>query len=121
MPAFPTVKYSWQDLSEQTDSVVQTEPMERGRPKRRRIHSDARTELQLTVFFDTKAEAAAFLDWFNTDINVGQADFDFTHPRTGAVVLANVVGGQLGPLTFSQRTLEASQRTLRIEFWLPAI
>lgn len=117
MPAaFPTVKYSWRDLQEQPDSVVERAPMERGMPKQRRTNSDARVEVPITVFFDTKAEAAAFEDWFYTDINGGADYFSMVQPRTGATVTARVVGGRLGPLQFQQRTLEASSRTIIIEY-----
>ncbi len=120
MATFPTVKYSWRELSEAPEPVVQRSDMERGIPKQRRIASDARVEVELQVFFDTKAEAAAFETFFWTDINAGQDFFTWTHPRTGAVLQARVVNGQLGPLKFSQRTLEASQRGLKLEYWRSA-
>lgn len=116
MAAFPTVKYDWRELSETVDPVVAREPMERGLPKQRRVNSDARVELALTVHFDTLAEAEAFETWFFTTIKGGQDFFDFTPPRGGATVQARVVGGQLGPLQFSQKTLQASRRSLRVEY-----
>lgn len=120
MSAFPTVKFDWKDLSEEQDPLVATTPMERGKAKVRRTNSDARSELAMTVYFDTKTEAADFLNWFNVDISAGADEFDFTHPRTGTTYQARVVGGKLGPLTHSQRTLEASQRQLKIEYWMAA-
>ncbi len=116
MAAFPTVKYDWRELGESVDPVVAREAMERGMPKQRRINSDARVEVALTIYFDTLAEAAAFETWFFSTINAGQDYFDFTPPRGGATVQARVVGGQLGPLQYQQRTLEASKRSLRIEY-----
>lgn len=121
MAAFPTtVAYDWRDLSSSPESVVLRQPMERGRPKQRRTNSDVRIELELTVHFDTKAQALAFEDWYYVDINAGQDSFDFTNPWTGALVVARVVGGQLGPLMASNRTLDASKRTLKIEYWRSA-
>lgn len=119
MAAFPNVKYDWQDLSLAPESVVERSEMERGIPKQRRVASDARVEVQLTVHHDTKAQAAAFEAWFFDDIDAGQAWFDWTHPLTGTMVQARVVNGQLGPLKFVQRTLEASSRSLKIEYWRP--
>ena len=121
MATFPIyAKYDWRDLLETPDSVVERTDMERGRPKQRRIASDVRIEVQLTVQFDTKAQAAAFEAWFFDTIHAGQDYFDWQHPRTGAVLQARVVGGTLGPLKFEQRTLEASNRSLKLEYWRSA-
>ncbi len=120
MAAFPDVKFDWRDLSEAPDSVVDRTEMERGIPKQRRIASDARVEIPMTLLFDTKVEAAAFEDWFYEDINAGQDFFDFTHPRTGVVVQARVVQGTLGKLQFDQATLQASKRQLTVEYWRSA-
>lgn len=117
MAAFPTVKYEWRDLGEDPEPVVVRGEMERGIPKQRRVRSDVRVEIPLTIHFDTKAEAAAFETWFFTTIKAGQDWFDFTHPRLGTTVTARVVGGELGPLTFTKRTLESSKRGLKIEYW----
>lgn len=117
MAAFPNVKFDWQDLGLKPEPVVERSEMERGVPKQRRIASDARVEVPITVRHDTKAEALAFEDWFYEDINAGQDWFNWTHPMTGAVVQARVVGGELGQLNFEQKTLEASNRTLKLEYW----
>lgn len=120
MAAFPTVKYEWRDLAEDVEPVVERTAMERGVPKQRRVHTDARVELPITVHFDTKAEAAAFETWFFDTIDAGQDWFDFTHPRTGSVVNARVVDGKLGPLSYLNKSLEASKRSLKIEYWRSA-
>lgn len=118
MATFPSnVKFGWRDMGEKPDSVTESAPMERGIPKQRRINSDARVELTLTLHFDSKAEAAAFETWFYVDIKAGQDFFDFVHPRTGATVQARFKGGELGTLTYLQRTLERSQRQVTLEFW----
>ena len=120
MATFPVVKFDWRDLTEAPDTIVERSEMERGIPKQRRIASDARVEVMLTLHFDTKAEAAAFETWFYTTINAGQAWFDWTHPRTGQVVQARIVGGELGPLKFMQQTLQASSRSIKLEYWRSA-
>lgn len=117
MAAFPNVKFNWQDLAFTPESVVERSEMERGIPKQRRKASDAREELDLTIYFDTKAEAGAFEDWFFDVINAGQDWFDFPHPVTAAVLQARVVNGELGALKFDQPTLQASRRALKIEYW----
>jgi len=117
MPAFPTVAYDWRDLGNAPESVVLRQRMERGRPKQRRTNSDVRIEVALTCYFDTAAQAAAFETWFFVDIKAGQDDFDIVNPWTGAIVVASVVGGELGPLMALNRTLESTKRTLKIEYW----
>lgn len=121
MATFPsTVKYGWRDLTEAPESVVERTQMERGIPKQRRVRSDVRVELQLTLEFDSKAEVASFETWFYTDIKAGQEFFDFVHPRTGATVQARFVEGGLGELRFRHRILEQSTRTVRLEYWRAA-
>lgn len=119
MAAFPTtgVRYDWRDLSEATDPVVERAAMERGIAKQRRINSDARVEIALTLHFDTQAETAAFEDWFYDDINAGQDFFDFVHPRLGTTVQGRVVGGELGPLSYLDPTLGYARRSIKVEYW----
>ena len=120
MATFPTVKFEWRDLTEAPESVVARAPMERGVAKQRRVNSDARVEMPMTLHFDTAAEATAFETWFYVDIKAGQDFFNFTHPRTGAALLARIVGGELGPLSFLQPTLAACKRTIKLEWWRQA-
>lgn len=117
MAAFPTVKYEWSSLGVDIEPVVARQAMERGIPKQRRVNSDVRVELDIAAHFDTKVEALAFETWFFTDINAGQDFFDFTCPYTGAAVQARIVGGAIGKLSFLQRTLEASKRSFKLEYW----
>lgn len=119
MPAFPAVKYEWRELGDDQGSVVERAPMERGLPKQRRVNSDALVTVALTVHFDTLGEAQAFLGWFVNDIKAGQDSFDFTDPLTGAAVQGRIPEGRLGPLTYLQKTLQASKRTVRVEFLRP--
>lgn len=118
MATWPTgMRYDWRDFSETPEPVVERSEMERGVPKQRRIASDARVEVQLTLHFDTKAEIADFETWFYTTIKAGQDFFDWPHPRTGATVQARVVGGELGQLTYLRGPLDKAKRSLKIEYW----
>ena len=120
MAVFPsTQKFGWRDLQEDPQPVVERTQVERGIPRQRRIASDPMVQVQITLYFDTKAEAASFESWFYTDIQGGQDWFTWTHPRTGATLQARVVGGQLGPLRFEHRTLDKSNRSLVIEYVRP--
>ena len=121
MAAFPsTAKYSWRDLGEDPQSAVERAEMDRGVPKQRRVTSDVRVEVALTVYFDTKTEASDFETWFYTTVNAGQDFFDFVHPRLGTTVQARIVGGKLGKLEFSHAPLQKSQRSLTLEYWRSA-
>lgn len=121
MAAFPTgMRYDWRDLSEAPEAVVERQPMERGIPKQRRIASDARVEVAITLHFDTTAEITDFETWFYTTVNAGQDFFDWVHPRTGATLQARVVGGELGPLQYMRRTLDKAKRSLKLEYWRSA-
>jgi hypothetical protein len=121
MAAFPDVPYGWRDLTETAAPVIARSEVDRGIPKQRRVQADPLITLSLTVYFDAAAEQQDFEDWFYSaeGANAGAAWFDFTHPRTGVVVQARVVGGQLGPLKHSSQTLAMSERTLQIEYVRP--
>jgi len=118
MAAFPTVKYDWRDLSETQMPVVERAEMERGVPKQRRINSDARVEMGMTVHFDTAAEDASFMTWFNTTVHAGQDFFDFVHPVSGATVSARIVGGEMGGRRFKEPTRQVCSRSFKLEYWV---
>ena len=113
-------RYDWRDFGETPDPVVERTAMERGIPKQRRVASDVRIELPVTLHFDSAAEITEFETWFYTTINAGQSWFDWPHPRTGATLQARVVGGELGRLQYLRRTLDKAKLTLKLEVWRSA-
>lgn len=121
MAAFPTgLRLEWRDMTEAPEPVVERTEMDRGVAKQRRIASDVRLEMPLTIHFDTAAEIDAFETWFYSTVNAGQDWFDMPHPRTGATLQARIVGGKLGPLSYLNRTLGRAKRTINIEWWRSA-
>lgn len=115
--AFPAyVKLGWKDSGEQPKPVVARTDMERGIAKQRRIAADTVVTMEITAYFDTALEASDFEDWIYLDIGGGADWFDFTHPRTGAVVLARIVGGDIGKLVPSNRTWSMTMRQFKIEY-----
>lgn len=117
MAAFPsTVKFAFKDLAEDQAAVVARTEMDRGVPKQRRMQADAMVQQPITMYFDTKAEAAAFETWFNVTINAGQDWFDWVDVRTGVTLQARVVKGQLGALRAITRDYTRSQRDMTIEW-----
>lgn len=125
MAAFPLSLlkgYALQGTSEQPQPLVLRSEMERGVPQQRRISSDALVTVQLTLVFDSAANATAFEDWFylSTGAGAGANWFDWVHPRTGATVQARVIGGELGALAPDDNTWQGSTRSLRLEYLRPA-
>lgn len=111
------MRYDWRDLTETPEPIVERNAMERGVPKQRRIASDARVEVQLTLHFSTATQVADFETWFYTTIKAGQDFFDWPHPRTGATLQARIVGGELGALSYLAPTLGWAKRSLKLEYW----
>lgn len=117
MPAFPNyVKLGWRDTAEQPQPVVQRSEMERGIAKQRRIAADTVVTVPVTVYFDTKQQAVDFETWVYTSIGGGADWFDFTLPRTGAVVQARIVGGDIGALKPSTKTWVYAERSMKLEY-----
>lgn len=118
-PIFPSyVKLGWNDSGEQHRPVVERAEMERGIPKHRRREADALVTVPLTLYFDTKQNAADFEDWFYspTGANGGAGWFDFTLPRTSAVVQARIPGGDIGTLQPLKGNWERSRRQVKLEY-----
>ena len=99
MATFPTsVKCAMGAYEEDRAPVVLRSDMERSVPKQRRMASDAMTTVKVTLQFVSVAHNDAFEVWFDSQIGSGTDWFNWTHPRTGTVVQARIVGGVLGPL-----------------------
>lgn len=117
MAAFPSyVKLGWKDTAEQMKPIVARSEMERGVAKQRRFQADTIVTVPVTAFFQTGADATSFETWVYTTINGGMDWFDFTLPRTGAVVQGRIVGGDIGALMPSTRTWAKSQRSFKLEY-----
>lgn len=116
MPAFPHsyVKLGWKDSGETHKPVVERNEMDRGIPKQRRTQADTLVTVPATLYFGTAAAAADFETWVYTG---GGLDwFDFTLPRTNAVVQARIVGGDIGTLKPSVATWARSERQVKFEY-----
>lgn len=117
MATFPSwIQIGWRDMTLTLGKVVQTSELERGQPRSRRIASDARDTLELSLYFNTIGQQTDFEHWFDQEINSGADWFDFTDPRTGAVRQAHFVEGEIGPLKFEGSTLAHATRTVKLEF-----
>lgn len=120
MATFPSsVKLGWRDTGEKPEPVVLRGEVERGPARQRRMAADSLVTVPLTAYFDTAAESAAFETWFFGDAAAGAAWFDFTLPRTGQVVQARVVNGDIGQLKPSTKTWAFSERSFQLEYIRP--
>ena len=104
---------------ERPSSVVARSEMERGVARHRRTAADTLVQLTVQLGFDSAASVAEFESWFYADALAGAAWFDFTHPRTGAVVQARVLGGDLGELSPLADGYRVAQRTVVLEYIRP--
>lgn len=105
--------------NERPAPMVARSEMERGIARQRRTAADSLVQLSLQLGFDSIANVLDFETWFYADALAGAAWFDFTHPRTGSVVQARVVGGDLGALTPMAESFRVAERTLTIEYIRP--
>ncbi len=102
--------------AEQHAPVVLRSEVERGMPRQRRTSADARVTVPCTLVFRSAAAAAEFEAWYYAE---GFGWFDFTLPRTGAVVQARIVGGDIGGLTPITPAWNASERSITLEYIRP--
>lgn len=102
--------------AEQHTPVVLRSEVERGMPRQRRTSADARVSVPCTLVFRSAAAAAEFEAWYYAE---GFGWFDFTLPRTGAVVEARIVGGDIGGLTPITPAWNASERSITLEYIRP--
>lgn len=117
MPALPSyVKLGWRETSEAPAPVVVRSEMERGVPKQRRISADTMVTVPLRLYFDTKQQSVDFEEWFFGDIEGGAVAFDWTNPRSGLVVQAKVVNGDIGQLKPGNKTWAYAYRDVKFEY-----
>jgi hypothetical protein len=117
MATFPAwVKLGWREAGETPTPVVARSEMERGLPRQRRTAADSLVSVPVTAYFDTAAESLAFESWFFGDALAGADWFNFTLPRTGQVVQARVVGGDIGTLKPTNKTWAYSERSFQLEY-----
>ena len=116
MAEFPSyARVLFDDYSEDFDPSVERTEMERGVPKQRTLNTHVMMNVNATLFFRGKADAAAFESWYFNDIKrIGW--FNMTHPRTKQRIVARFVGGKIGTLVPVSRNFAFSKRTLVIEY-----
>lgn len=121
MPAFPhsicAIRFG--DHAEQPSPVVVRSEVERGVPRQRRMAADSLVAVPCTFLFKSQANAAAFETWFFGEALAGGGWFNFTLPRTGQVVTAQVRNGDIGALKPRSPDWEWSERSVVLEYVRP--
>lgn len=116
MADFPdNVCIQFAGFSESFDPSIERTEMERGPAKQMTLNSRVMVKFAANLFFDSKAEANAFEDWyFDTIKRIGW--FNMTHPRKGTTILARFVGGDIGELMPTSPNWATSSRQVQIEY-----
>ena len=100
---------------EDFDPSIERTEMERGVPKERVLNSQVLMKLSATLLFMSKADIAAFEDWYFVTIQrVGW--FDLVHPRTGATVTARFEEAKIGKLTPRNPMFTRATRSVVFEY-----
>jgi hypothetical protein len=115
MPAFPhelcAIRFG--DHAEREATMYLRSEVERGLPRQRRFQADSLVTVPCTLLFKSRLNESAWRVWFGSD---GGGFFDFTLPRTGQVVKARVIGGNLGTLKPRSPDWEWSERSIELEY-----
>jgi hypothetical protein len=109
-------KLGWRDTGETPDPVVLRSEKERGVPSQRRMKADSLVAVDVTLYFDSSADAVSFEQWFYGDLAGGANWFNWLNPRTGQVVEARIVGGDMGKLVPTNPTWGWAQRSMQFEY-----
>lgn len=100
---------------EEFDPSVERTEMERGLPKQRIVNSDVMATISGAVLFTSDSDIASFEQWYFQD--VGRVGFfEFRHPRTGTLVQARFVNGQLGRLEALSGGFAIASREVMLEY-----
>lgn len=102
--------------AEQHQPIMLRTEMERGVARQRRQSADSRISVPCTLVFRSASAAAEFEAWYYAE---GYAWFDFTLPRTGQVVQARIIGGDIGSLSPITPAWNASERSIVLEYNRP--
>lgn len=97
-------------------AVLRTD-MESGPPKQSKVLSRVLVTRNVRLMLKTKSDYAAFIAWFNGDINRGAEWFDWVDPVDGVTKLARFVGGVLGGETPMRPQLDFWEITAQLETW----
>jgi hypothetical protein len=119
MATFPKdVGFVIAGAGENEGPIAERSDMERGVAKVRRIATDPVVTLSGTLLFRSSAILADFKSWFYSaaGANAGAGWFDWTHPRTGALLQARFVVGSFGPITPVAGRFVVATRPAAIEY-----
>ena len=113
LPSYVTVRMS--NWSERAEPNVEVTEMERGPAKYRRINSRQTMRVSCSLLFLTTDDDLDFMTW-HRDVLKEIGYFDMVHPRTGQVVSARFVEGDIGEVQSITGTDHLWQRDVVLEY-----
>lgn len=117
MAALPDyVGVKWLGLGETPAPIVSRTEMDKGIAKQRRIASDVVMRVSVNLHFRTATDSSNFEDWFYSEINGGADWFDWKNVRTGQIVSARIVDGDIGTLRPGSNSWMFAERSAVFEY-----
>lgn len=95
---------------------VQRDEMERGPANQELLNSRVRVEVSATLLFESRDAITAFFNWYYNTIKV-IGYFDMIHPRTGQLIQARFIGGDIGTVSPLAPGFYAGSTTTTIEYY----
>lgn len=115
-PSYATILHD--GYGERRPTALSRTDMESGPPKQARTKARVMVAIAVNALFAAAADYAAFLEWFDTDIDAGADWFDWTDPRTGTVRSVRIEGGQLGDaIPLAGASAGPWRLPLTLEYW----
>lgn len=111
----PYARVQLAGYSEEFDPSIHRTEMERGPAKQAIANTHVEMKLRCSLLFQSKADVAAFEDWYFTDLKrIGY--FTMRHPRTRATISARFENASIGTLMPAAGGFGIAQRDVVIEY-----
>lgn len=114
-PAYAQILYS--GYSQKKESALLRTEMDSGPPKQAKVKSKVMMVRSVKIYLASKTGFQDFEDWYDTDLQLGSAWFDFVDPVSGSTVQARFKDGGYTsqPMTPDMENWEI---TAQIESWV---
>lgn len=94
MATFPSyAKILFKDYSQIKESALIRTEMESGPPKQAKIKSKVMSVRSVKIYLSSKVDFQNFEDWYENDLQLGSAWFDFIDPVSGSTIQARFRDG----------------------------
>lgn len=94
MATFPAyAQILFKDYSQKKESALLRTDMESGPPKQAKIKSKVMAVRNVKIYLSSKSDFQSFETWYEDDIQLGSAWFDFVDPVSGLTIQARFRDG----------------------------